>query len=199
MDAVIDVRAVADAVGYPAAALGILVESTGIPFPGELALLAVAAYAAAGGLDIRLVVVCAALGATGGADAGYAIGYFGGRPFVERFGRVLHVNMSHLASAEMFFARHGDRAVLLGRFVLGFRTWGSALAGVSRMPFWRFQVFSAAGSAAWAAFFGWLGYVLGDHRALLEAAARYAGYTGLVALVGAGVIYYLARRRAART
>src|SRR5262249_53632152 len=74
----VDIRALADAIGYPAAGLGILIESAGIPFPGETALLAVAAYAAAGNLDIRLVMVLGAAGAILGANLGTGRGYCGG-------------------------------------------------------------------------------------------------------------------------
>ena len=193
-----DLRALADAIGYPAAALGILIESIGIPFPGEVMLVAVAAFAAAGHLDIRLVVLLAALGAVAGCDAGYAIGRHGGRPFVERFGRALHINPGHIAQAEGFFHRHGDKAVFLGRFLVGFRTWGSMLAGMSRMPFWRFQLFSALGSVLWAIVFGTLGYTLGNNWSLLERILRLLGYGGAaLALVLVGAVIAV-RTRARR-
>jgi membrane protein DedA with SNARE-associated domain len=199
MEAMIDVRALADSLGYPAAALGILIESAGIPFPGEAMLLAVAAYAAAGHLDIRLVILCAFVGATVGGDFGYLVGHRGGRPFVERFGRLLRLKPSHLARSEMFFARHGDKAIFLARFVIGARTWGSVLAGMSHMPFLRFQVFSAAGAAIWAILIGGLGYLLGDNWPAVESVIRYLGYGWLVLLLCAAVIYLLARRAAEQT
>src|SRR5579859_554407 len=132
----IDWLAVVDAVGYPAAGLGILVESSGIPFPGETLLLAAAAWAAARNHSIVLVILFGFLGATAGADLGYFLGFRGGRPFVERFGSLFRIRPEHIARSEMFFARHGDRAILLARFVLGLRTWGSMLAGMAHMPFW---------------------------------------------------------------
>src|ERR1700736_281265 len=152
-----DLRALADWMGYPAAGLGILIESSGIPFPGEATLLAVAAYAAAGHLDLRLVVVIGALGAILGADLGYLAGYRGGRPFVERFSHVLHVNAGNLARSEMFFTRYGGITILFARFVIGLRTWASLLAGMSRMPFWTFQLYSSAGALVWAAIIGGAG------------------------------------------
>src|SRR5260370_1983564 len=130
----LDIRAIADAIGYPAAGLGILIESAGIPFPGEAMLLAVTAYAALGHLDIRLVVAVAALGALTGANLGYSVGYFGGRPFVERMGRFLHTGPSHIARSELFFARYGGVTVLVARFVLGPRTWPSVMPGMSPLP-----------------------------------------------------------------
>lgn len=193
-----DIRAIADAIGYPAAALGILVESAGIPFPGETMLLAVAAYAALGHLDIRLVVVLGAVGALAGANLGYGIGYLGGRPFVERMGRFLHVGPGHFARSEMFFARYGAVTVLFARFVLGLRTWASVMAGMSHMPFWTFQFFSALGGAAWAVLIGAVGYTLGSNWGLVERLISYLGFGGLAVVVAVIAAALLLRRRAAR-
>ena len=174
-----DIRALADAIGYPAAGLGILVESAGIPFPGETMLLAVAAFAALGHLDIRLVVAVAAFGALAGANVGYGVGYFGGRPFVERMGRFLHIGPGHFARSELFFARYGAVTVLFARFVLGLRTWASVMAGMSRMPFWTFQLFSAIGGVAWAIVIGAVGYTLGTNWSLVQRLIGYLGFGGL--------------------
>lgn len=195
----LDIRAIADAVGYPAAGLGILIESAGIPVPGEAMLLAVAAYAALGHLDIRLVVAAAAVGALLGANLGYAVGYFGGRPFVERMGHFLHIGPSHFARSELFFARYGGVTVLFARFVLGLRTWASVMAGMSHMPFWTFQLFSAVGGVAWAIVMGAVGYTLGSNWALVERLVGYLGIGGLAVAAAIIVAALLLRRRAART
>ena len=190
--------AIVDALGYPAAGLGILIESSGIPFPGEILLLAAAAWAAARHHSILLVILFGFLGATAGADIGYVLGFKGGRPFVERFGSIFHIRPEHIARSELFFARHGDRAVLAARFVLGLRTWGSMLAGMARMPFWRFQLFSALGGLAWAVVIGLAGYLLGANLALLEAIIRGVGLGGLALVVLVVVALVVAERRASR-
>jgi membrane protein DedA with SNARE-associated domain len=187
--------AIVDALGYLAAGLGILIESAGVPFPGEALLLAAAAWAAARHHSIVLVILFGFLGATAGADAGYYLGYKGGRPFVERFGAICRIRPEHIARSELFFARHGDRAVLLARFVLGLRTWGSMLAGMARMPFWRFQLFSAIGGLVWAVIIGVAGYLLGSNLALLETIIRDIGLGGLLVLVAVVFILVVARRR----
>src|SRR5256712_4776864 len=189
---------IVDALGYPAAGLGILIESAGVPFPGEALLLAAAAWSAARNHSILLVILFGFLGAVAGADLGYYLGYRGGRPFVERFGHMFHIRPEHIARAEMFFARHGDKAVLSARFILGLRTWGSMLAGMARMPFWRFQLFSALGGLAWATVVGVAGYLLGSNLALITSVIRDIGIGGLVVLVLLVVIAVLARVRAAR-
>src|SRR5438270_4156267 len=142
--------AIVDAIGYPAAGLGILIESSGVPFPGETLLLAAAAWAAARNHSIVLVILFGFLGATAGGDLGYYLGYRGGRPFVERFGSLFRIKPEHIASSELFFSRYGDRAILAGRFILGLRTWGSMHAALARMPFWRFHLYSELGGLAWA-------------------------------------------------
>ncbi len=190
--------ALVDAIGYPAAGLGILVESAGVPFPGETLLLAAAAWAAARHHSIVLVIFFGFLGSTAGADIGYLLGFRGGRPFVERFGSLFRIRPEHIARSEMFFARHGDKAVLLARFILGLRTWGSMLAGMSRMPFWRFQIFSALGGLAWATLIGVAGYLLGSNLGLLEAIIRDLGIGGLVVVVAIAIILVVAQRRAVR-
>jgi membrane protein DedA with SNARE-associated domain len=194
-----DLQALADSIGYPAAGLGILVESAGIPFPGETTLLAVAAYAAAGHLDIRVVVVVAALGAIVGGDFGYLVGHRGGRPFVERFSRLLHVNSSHLARSEMFFTRYGGTAIVFARFVLGLRTWASVLAGMAHMPFWSFQLYSAVGGILWAVVIGCVGFYLGSNWAFVQALVRDLGLGGLAVLVAVILAVLLLRRRASHT
>jgi membrane protein DedA with SNARE-associated domain len=190
--------AIVDALGYPAAGLGILIESSGIPFPGEVLLIAAAAWAAASHHSIFLVILFGFLGATAGGDIGYYLGYKGGRPFVERFGRLFRIRPDHIARSELFFARHGDKAVLAARFVLGLRTWGSMLAGMARMPFWRFQLFSALGGLAWATVIGVAGYLLGSNLPLLEAIIRGVGLGGLALVVLLAAILIVAGRRAER-
>lgn len=187
-----------DAIGYPASGLGILIESSGIPFPGEALLLAAAAWAAARGRSIILVILFGFLGATAGGDLGYYLGYRGGRPFVERFGSLFRVKPEHIASSELFFSRYGDRAILAARFILGLRTWASMLAGMSRMPFWRFQIFSAIGGLAWATVIGTAGYFLGSNLALIESIVRWLGIGGLAIIVVVAVIALVARRRVSR-
>jgi membrane protein DedA with SNARE-associated domain len=193
-----DIRAIADAIGYPAAGLGILIESAGIPFPGETMLLAVAAYAALGHLDIRLVIAFGAIGALSGANVGYGIGHFGGRPLVERLGSILRVGPGHFARTELFFARYGAATVLFARFVLGLRTWASVMAGMSHMPFWTFQLFSALGGVAWAILIGVVGYTLGSNWSLVSRLISYLGVGGLAIVVAVIAVALLLRRRAAR-
>lgn len=190
----------ADRIGYPAAGLGILIESVGIPFPGETMLLIVGAYAGAGHLAIPFVILSGFIGATLGGDLGFALGWYGGRPLVESVFERLRVRPERIAQTEAFFARHGAKSMFGARFLIGARSYGSMLAGMARMPALSFQAFSALGSALWAVVIGLLGYYLGGNLPLLERAVRDAGIALAVVVVAAGgVIYVLLRRRRAQT
>jgi len=189
---------IVDVLGYPSAGVGILIESAGIPFPGDALLLVAGAWAAARHHSVLVVILFGFVGATAGADIGYLLGYRGGRPFVERFGHLFRIRPDHLARAELFFARHGDKAIIAARFLLGLRTWSAMLAGMARMPFWRFQLFSGLGGLLWAAVIGIAGYWLGNNLALLESIARGIGVGGLTVLLLIALVLVVARERASR-
>lgn len=187
-----------DALTGPAAGAAILIQSAGVPFPGELLLVAAAAWATSRSVPLGLVVAAALIGAIAGSDAGYLLGHRGGRPFLERFGVVFRVRPEHLARAELVFARHGDLGVLITHFVLGLRTWGSMLAGMAGMPFWRFQLLSAAGGFVWIAAIVLLGYLVGDNLALFDAILHAIGIGGVVFIAVIAVFLVVAQERATR-
>ena len=187
---------VVDVLATPVAGLGVLIEGIGVPFPGAVSLFGAAAWAAARHQSVLVVVLFGFVATTAGADLGYYLGFKGGRPFVERFGHSFHIRPEHIALSELLFARHGDRAILAARFVPGLRTWGSMLAGMARMPFWRFQLLSAAGGLAWAAVAGVAGYVVGGNLPQLEAMFRGFGIGGIIFLMTLVILLGLILQRA---
>ncbi len=189
---------VVDVLATPVAGLGVLIEGIGVPFPGAVSLFGAAAWAAARHQSVLVVVLFGFVATTAGADLGYYLGFKGGRPFVERFGHAFHIRPEHIALSELLFARHGDRAILAARFVPGLRTWGSMLAGMARMPFWRFQLLSAAGGLAWAAVAGVAGYVVGGNLPQLEAMFRGFGIGGIIFLMMLVILLGVILQRASR-
>lgn len=173
--------------GYPAVALFIMIESSGIPFPGETMLLLASFYAAVDQqLQIPLVIACAALGAIIGDNIGYTVGRTGGYALVRRFGRYVFLKEEHLERAERFFAKHGDKTVFFGRFIAVLRAWAAFLAGVNRMRWSAFLVYNAAGGILWAIIYGSLGFFAGRvFRNNFGAVERLAG---TISWVGAGLI-----------
>src|ERR1039458_1056956 len=108
-------------IGYPLLFLVVMAESSGVPIPGETGLIAAAVLASEGTLQIELVIPIAAAGAIVGDNIGYLIGRRGGRWLLERPGRYHAQRLRALNSGEVFFARHGPKAVFFGRFLLGLR------------------------------------------------------------------------------
>ncbi len=190
--------------GYPAIVLFILIESAGIPFPGESIVLLAAFYAATQGhLQLPLIIACAASGAILGDNVGYLVGRTGGRKFVERFGRYFFLKVEHLDKAEHFFTRHGAKTVFFGRFVTLLRIWAAFLAGVNRMHWRSFLIYNGLGGIVWATYIGLLGYLAGrvfhEHFDQIQELVHAIGWVGLALVValaiGATALYFLRRAR----
>ena len=190
-------------IGYPAVTLFVMIESSGIPFPGETMLLLASFYAGTSQqLSIPIVIACAALGAIVGDNLGYLVGRTGGRALALRYGKYIRLRPEHLDSAERFFKKHGDKTVFFGRFIAILRAWAAFLAGVNHMPWRKFLVFNAAGGILWATIYGILGYVAGrflhDNFTAVEHIAGTIGWIGggvIVAAAIALIILFRLRRR----
>jgi membrane protein DedA with SNARE-associated domain len=174
--------------GYFAVFFIVALESSGVPLPGETALVSASVFAATGSLNIVLVVLSAAAAAILGDNIGYWIGREFGFPLIYRYGRCIGVDEGRLKVAQYLFQRHGGKIVFFGRFVAVLRAFAAFLAGVNRLPWPRFLVFNALGGVVWATLFGTGGYLLG------HAFERYARPVGLAALVAAVIGVVLASR-----
>ena len=172
-----------DMFGYWVVLLAVAIESMGIPFPGETALVVAAVYASTQHtLNIELVIVAAATGAILGDNAGYTIGRYGGYPLLQRLLRVLHVGEDKLLYTQRYFEKYGDKTVFFGRFLAVLRAWAAFLAGVNHMRRRTFVIWNAAGGIVWATVFGVLGFILGNNLPLLGRILRDLGIFGFVAL-----------------
>ncbi len=194
-------------VGYPAVTLFIMIESSGIPFPGETMLLVASFFAATDPslhLSIPIVIACAALGAIVGDNLGYLAGRTGGRALALRFGKYIFLKPEHLDYAERFFEKHGDKTVFFGRFVAVLRAWAAFLAGINHMRWRKFLIYNAAGGMLWATIYGTLGFIAGrffhDNFATVERIARDIGLIGALIFVAfaIGAFILLRRRRRKR-
>ena len=188
--------------GYAAVALFVMIESSGIPFPGETMLLLASFYAAVSHqLQIPVVIACAAFGAIIGDNIGYLIGRTGGRAFVVRYGKYVFIKPEHLARAEAYFAKHGNKTVFFGRFIAVLRAWAAFLAGINHMNWRTFLFYNAAGGILWATLYGTLGYIAGrffhDNFAQVERLATTLGWlgTGLIVVAVLTVLFVIRMRR----
>ena len=183
--------------GYLVVFFGVMLESVGVPLPGETILIAAGALVHRGLLDFGDTLFFGIFGAVVGSQIGYWVGRFGGRPFVVRWGRYVLITPERLGHAEAFFARHGGSAVFLARFVAGLRVFGALVAGTSRMPWGKFTLYSLLGGIVWAAAAVSLGFFLWASISLVE---HWVGRISLllVAVLALALLLRWAYRRATR-
>ena len=149
--------------GYWVVAAIVALESMGVPLPGETTLISAAIYAGSThGLDVRVLVAAAALGAIAGDNAGFWLGHRYGYRLLLRYGYAIRMNERRIKLGQFMFERHGGKVVFFGRFVAFLRVVAALLAGINCMDWRRFMMFNALGGIAWAALFGWAGYTFGE-------------------------------------
>ena len=163
--------------GYLIVALFLFVEGAGLPVPGETALVTAAALAGRGTLSIVGVVVAGCVGTVAGGHTGYWIGARGGTALIKRHGRWFGVTEARLARTHKFFAQHGAKTVVLGRFVAFVRSFIGIFAGISDMPLGVFTLYNALGGSVWVVTFSVLGYAFGRN---LPRLVRYMGRVSLL-------------------
>jgi len=205
------VTQVYEAVGYLGVALWVAIESVIIPIPSELVLPFAGFLVGQGDAvepltggpwDYWLVVLAGTVGATVGALVAYAIGAYGGRPILERWGRYVGVSATDLDRAETFFARYGDAASFFGRMLPVIRSLVSFAAGIAHMPILRFTIFSFLGSLPFTALLVFAGVQLGANWDTVGGILKQFEYAILV-VIGVVVLAWvwlriIRPRRAAR-
>jgi membrane protein DedA with SNARE-associated domain len=169
----------------------VMLESMGVPMPGETALVTSALYSCATHrIDITAVVGVAALAAIVGDNLGYLIGRSIGLRLITRYGRFVALDERRLKLGQYLFRRHGGKIVFFGRFVAFLRALAAVLAGANLMPWRHFLVMNALGGILWASLFGFGACLLGEEM------KRVAGPVGLLLLVAAlgimvaGVLFF---------
>jgi len=175
-----NIQSLIDQHGYWAVFLIVLLESAGLPVPGETALVLAAGYAGATGqLDILIVIAAAAAGAIIGDNIGFWIGRTWGAKLLLRYGKYIHLPEGRLLLGQYLFKRHGAKIVFFGRFVAFLRVLAALLAGVNKFRWGPFLFYNAAGGIVWAIVIGIGAYLFGD------AIHRVSGPLGIAALVAA--------------
>jgi membrane protein DedA with SNARE-associated domain len=192
--------------GYLAIFAATLISSMCIPIGSEVAIayggvLASGQVAANTGhdhLSLALVIVVATVGEVIGSFLGYGIGYFGGRPLVDRVGKFVLLTHKDLDRAEEWFKHRGEWSVLIARFIPLVRSFISVAAGLGEMALGKFAVFTVIGCAAWCAALASIGYSLGSSYEHVIKAFSYAGYVAIVLVVLAIVFLLFHRLRVVR-
>ncbi len=174
-------------------------ESAGLPLPGETSLIAVGILASQhGGISIEVVIATTALAAVIGDNIGFVLGRNAGRRLLTREGRWVERRRRFLARGEVFFEKHGPRAVFLARWLPGLRVVGAWLAGVHGMRWRTFLLWNALGGVAWATSIGLAAYLLGHVAATIFRTFGLVGVGVVVLGAGALLVWHRLKRRHAR-
>ena len=180
-----------------------LLESTVIPVPSEFVVSPAAYHAAGGNLNIVLIILFATIGADCGATINYFAGYYLGRPIIYKFvnsrwGRACLLNQEKVEKSEKYFYDHGVFATLTGRLIPGIRHLISIPAGLAKMKFWQFLLYTTLGAGLWnciLAALGWYLHTIVPEQQLTAKIMEYSDYIKvfIMALVGIVLLYFLIR------
>ena len=153
---------VISAMGYPGVMFLMAIESACIPLPSEVIMPFSGYLVHTGRFSLLAVATWGAIGCNLGSVVAYEIGYYGGRPLVERYGRYIFLSQRELAIADRFFEKRGAIAVLIARLLPVVRTFIALPAGVARMPRLKFHIYTFVGSWPWCFVLAYVGMRLGE-------------------------------------
>jgi membrane protein DedA with SNARE-associated domain len=178
--------------GYLAVFGAIIIETSGIPFPGEMMLIIAGALAGASHkLSIYYVIAVAAAGAIAGDNVGFWIGRTGGYRALKKYGKHLHIDEGSMKMGLYLFKRYGSAVVFFARWIPLLRMWGALLAGAYQLEWKRFLIFNTAGGTLWAIFYGVLAFYLGK---LLVRSSGVTGYAGLAVAAAIIAAFFIVER-----
>ncbi len=180
-----------------------MLESTVIPVPSEFVVTPAAYHAASGQLNVWLVILAATIGADLGATINYVVALYVGRPVIYRFansrwGRMCLLNQEKVEKSERYFDEHGIVATLTGRLIPGIRHLISIPAGLARMHYGKFLLYTTIGAGCWHAILaalGWYLHAIVPEEQLNDKIAEYADYIKLVilGLAALAIVYFVAK------
>ena len=179
--------------GLPGIFVLMLLESACIPIPAEATMLFAGFAVSQGKLGLAAAIAAGVAGNVVGAWLVYFIGLYGGRPFIERYGKYVLLRHEHIELTERWFARYGPITVFFCRLLPGVRSFVSLPAGLARMPIWRFTLYTALGSLPFVAFLTWPGVRVGANWHAIEQNFKWLDYA-VVAAIAAFVMWVVANR-----
>lgn len=177
--------------GYWAVAVLLLLESAGLPLPGETVLL-LASFLAYTEHELQLpwIIVVGTVATTLGGELGFALGRHGGRPLIERYRHVFAIRPESIARGERLFDRYGSATVFLARFIFGMRVLAALLAGALHMSWRKFVLYNFLGAAVWVAAICSAGYLFGGHWARLAHDLKRFDLAVLIVVVVAALLWW---------
>jgi membrane protein DedA with SNARE-associated domain len=186
------IRIISDT-GYFGIASLMAIESACIPVPSEIIMPFAGFLTISGKLSLLLVIIWGAIGNLIGSIVAYIIGAYGGRPFIEKYGKYVLLGRDELDKSQRFFTKYGSISVFFSRLLPIVRTFISLPAGIARMPFGKFCIYTFVGSFLWSGLLAYIGVFLGENWKSIEVYFR--KFDWLVAvLIIFGVIYFLYKK-----
>ncbi len=178
--------------GYGGIVLLMAIESACIPLPSEIIMPFSGYLVSTGEMSLWLVGLAGAVGCVLGSIVAYYAGAWGGRPFIEKYGKYILISHHDLDLADRWFRRHGDITIFVGRLLPVIRTFIAFPAGVARMNLWRFNLYTFVGSYIWSVALAWVGMKLGEHWNTLGVYFhRFDAAIGVILLIA--VVWYVRR------
>ncbi len=176
------------AIGYVGIFILMTLESACMPVPSEIVMPFSGFAVQRGELNFFLVGLAGSMGCLAGSVLAYVVGYYGGRPMLEKYGKYVLIKEHEIRMADRWFQRYGGKAVFIARLLPIVRTFISLPAGIARMDFKKFSIYSFVGSVPWCFALAYAGVVLGESWTMLEG---YWIYFDIATLLGvAGVLAY---------
>lgn len=157
-----------DVLGYPGIFILMFAESCGIPMPSEVIMPFSGFLVADGKMTLLAITLAGTFGNLFGSLLAYWIGYKGGRPLIEKYGKYILISKHDLNLADSWFKKYGDWTVFFGRLLPVIRTYISFPAGISKMDVKKFSIYTTLGALPWTLLFGWLGVKMGANWELIR-------------------------------
>lgn len=186
---------VLDKLGYVGIFAGMALESACIPIPSE-AILPFGGYLSfTGRLNLIAMILIGTIGGTAGSIGAYYLGKLGGRPLVEKYADKLRISKSKIEKSDEYFNKYGEKIVFFSRLLPIIRTFISLPAGISKMEFKKFTMYTFLGSLIWSIILGYVGYKMGENWIMIRSWFHMADIAVLVCIIGFIIYKLVAKRR----
>ncbi len=175
---------VLDKLGYAGTFIGMALESACIPIPSE-AILPFGGYLSyTGRLNLWIMILMGTIGGTVGSIGAYYLGKFGGRPLVEKYADKLKLSKSKIEKSDEYFRKYGEKIVFYSRLLPIIRTFISLPAGISKMDFKKFTIYTFLGSLIWSVVLGYAGFKMGENWIMIRSWFHIADIALVVGIIG---------------
>lgn len=179
--------------GYLGIAGLMALESACIPIPSEVVMPFAGYLTTTGQFSLFWVIIFGAIGNLIGSIVAYIIGFYGGRPFIEKYGKYILIRKKELDKSDKFFNKYGSISVFFSRLLPIVRTFISLPAGIAKMPFWKFSFYTFFGSLFWSAILAYVGVFLGGNWRNIEIYFRKFDWI-IGALLIIGIVYFVYKK-----